>query len=311
MKPRFAILDLGTNTFHLLIAEVSPDLSVNVLFKAEEFVQLGEDGVERIGDRAFQRGIEQLSKYRKVIEKYKPQRIIGFGTAAIRNASNGDAFLRTVMEVCPMELRKISGDEEAELIYLGVRQAVNIDAHPVLIMDIGGGSTECIIANHEKIFFKHSFPLGGSVLKRRFHHHEPITAAEQVNIINHLQNEFLPLIAQLRNFSVKHLIGASGSFDTLAQMILQNFYNQPLDPAETATEIPHRDFYRLGDWLIRSSLEERLKMKGLIWFRAEMMVVATILGGYVIEICNIRKITRSAFALKEGVLWKLVNSSPV
>ena len=224
---------------------------------------------------------------------------------------NGDDFLRAVMEVCPMELRKISGDEEAELIYLGVRQAVNIDAHPVLIMDIGGGSTECIIANHEKIFFKQSFPLGGSVLKRRFHHHEPITAAEQVNIINHLQNELQPLIAQLRNFSVKHLIGASGSFDTLAQMVLENFYNQPLNPLETSTEIPHRDFYRLGDWLIRSSLEERLKMKGLIWFRAEMMVVATLLAGYVLESCNIRKITRSAFALKEGVLWKLVNSSQV
>src|SRR6478736_6330985 len=104
---RFAILDLGTNTFHLLIAEVKPNLTVRVLFKAEEFVRLGEDGVERIGDHAFQRGIEQLRKYRKVIEKLKPQRIVGFGTAAIRNASNGDDFLHAVMEVCPMELRKI------------------------------------------------------------------------------------------------------------------------------------------------------------------------------------------------------------
>ena len=83
MKPRFAILDLGTNTFHLLIAEVRPDLSVDILFKAEEFVQLGEEGVDRIGDRAFQRGIEQLSKYSKVIKKLKPQRIVGFGTAAV------------------------------------------------------------------------------------------------------------------------------------------------------------------------------------------------------------------------------------
>ena len=311
MNPRFAILDLGTNTFHLFIAEVKPDRSIGVLFKAEEFVQLGEEGVERIGDRAFQRGIKQLREYRKVIEKLNPERIVGFGTAAIRNASNGDDFLHAVMEVCPMELRKISGDEEAELIYLGVRQAIKIDAHPVLIMDIGGGSTECIIANQEKIFFKQSFPLGGSVLKQRFHHHEPISAAEQVNVILYLQNELQPLIQQLREFSVKHLIGASGSFDTLAQMVLENFYNQPLNPHETSTEIPPRDFYRLGDWLIRSSLEERLKMKGLIWFRAETMVVATLLAGYVIEICNIRKITRSAFALKEGVLWKLVNSSPV
>src|SRR5205807_1553936 len=111
---------------------------------------------------------------------------------------------------------------EAELIYLGVRQAVKLDMHPVLIMDIGGGSTEFIIANQEKIFWKQSFPLGCSVLKQRFHHHEPIAAAEQVNLVCHLQNELQSLAQQIQNFPVKHLIGASGSFDTLAQMVSEN-----------------------------------------------------------------------------------------
>jgi len=305
MNPRYAILDLGTNTFHLLIAEMKPDKSFEILFKAEEFVKLGEDGVEQIGANAFARGIEQMRKYRKVVDEFQPQQVIGFGTAAIRRASNGDDFIRAVKEVLPIELEKISGDEEAELIYLGVRQAINIDEQPLLIMDIGGGSTEFIIANHEKIFWKQSFPLGGSVLKQRFHHREPIAAADQVNLVCHLQNELQSLLQQVQNFPVKHLIGASGSFDTLSQMVSENFYGQQVNPLQTSTEISLRDFYRLAEHLIQSTMEERLKMKGLIWFRAEMIVVAAILAGYVVETCNIRKITRSAFALKEGVLWKI------
>src|ERR1041385_7545437 len=96
MNPRFAILDLGTNTFHLLIAEMKPDQSFEILFKAEEFVKLGEDGVDRIGLNAFDRGIEQIRKYNKIIEEFHPQKVIGFGTAAIRKASNGDEFIQAI-----------------------------------------------------------------------------------------------------------------------------------------------------------------------------------------------------------------------
>src|SRR5262245_45918004 len=130
MNTRLAILDLGTNTFHLLVVEVM-DGHFNVLFKAEEFVKLGEEGVDRIGDRAFERGVEQIKKYRSVIDDLKPEKIVGFGTAAIRKASNGDEFIRSVNEVMPLELRKISGDEEAEFIYRGAREAVKLDQQPV------------------------------------------------------------------------------------------------------------------------------------------------------------------------------------
>src|SRR5258706_1381884 len=135
MNERIAILDLGTNTFHLLVVEEKPDHSFEVLFKAEEFVKLGEEGVERIGDNAFKRGVDQIRKYKVVIDDLKPHKIVGVGTAAIRNSSNGEEFIRALKEEMPLELRKISGDEEAELIYLGVLQALKLDYHASLIMD--------------------------------------------------------------------------------------------------------------------------------------------------------------------------------
>jgi len=309
MNPRLAILDLGTNTFHLLIAELNAAQSFDVLFKAEEFVQLGEEGVERIGDRAFKRGVEQVKKYKAVIDELRPDHVIGFGTAAIRKASNGDEFIAALKEICPMQLRKISGDEEAELIYHGVKQAVKLDEHPVLILDIGGGSTEFIIANKEKIFWKQSFPAGGSVLRQKFHHREPISAIEQVNMIHFLQHELQPVIEQMKNFPIRNLVGASGSFDTLATMICENFHGHPMPLSEIYTDIPMREFYILCDQLIHSTQEERLKMKGLVWFRAETIVAAAILAGFVVETFHIHRITRSAYALKEGALWRLTQKS--
>lgn len=305
---RVAVLDLGTNTFHLLIADVGRDQSFHVLFRAEEFVSLGEEGVERIGDLAFQRGIEQIRKYKTVIDDLKPERIIGFGTAAIRKSSNGEEFVRAVKEIIPMDLNKISGDEEAELIYQGVRRAVRMDDHPALIMDIGGGSTEFIIASRNTVFWKQSFPVGGSVLRQRFHQREPISAIEQVNLIHYLQHELEPLMLQLKQYPVKRLIGASGSFDTMAQMIAENIYSRPLDAGSTCTEISLRDFYIFCDKVIRANREERVNMKGLIWYRVDTIVPASILAGYVVESAHVHHITRSAYALKEGALWQLMQS---
>lgn len=309
MNSRIAILDLGTNTFHLLVADLRPDLGYDVLYKAEEFVSLGEEGVEKIGDRAFARGLEQLRKYQQVIARLQPRQVIGFGTAAIRNSSNGDEFVSEAKKVCPMELRKISGDEEAELISLGVRQAVRLEEQPVLIMDIGGGSTEFILANRDSILWKQSFPVGGSVLRQRFHHREPISAIEQVNLIHYLQHELEPLIMEMKRHAVRRLVGASGSFDTMAEVISENIYGRPLDPAARCTEISLRDFYILCDKLIRANHEERSAMKGLAWFRTDTIVSAAILAGFIVETFHIHQITRSAYALKEGVLFKLMKET--
>jgi exopolyphosphatase/guanosine-5'-triphosphate,3'-diphosphate pyrophosphatase len=306
MNKRYAILDLGTNTFNLLIAEVKSNHTFEVLVKAEEFIKLAEDGIEKIGERAFLRGMEQLKKYKAIIDQFNVNEVVGFGTAAIRNASNGDQFIAEAKEVCPMVLRKITGDEEAELIYHGVRQAVRLEDRPSLITDIGGGSVEFIIANKEQIFWKHSFSVGGSLLKQKFHHHEPIRAEEVVHLINHIQQELAPLIEKIKPYAVNHLICASGSFDTMAELISENIHHQPLNSHALCTPISLRDFHIVYEKLIRCTLEERLQLKGMVWFRAEMIVVAAILSVYVIEKCGIRKVTRSAYALKEGVLWGMM-----
>ena len=311
MNKRIAILDLGTNTFHLLIADIKPDHSFEILFKAEEFVKLGEEGLGRIGDQAFQRGLEQVRKYKASIDQYHPLQVIGFGTAAIRSASNGDEFISAIKSICPIELRKISGDEEAMLIYLGVRQAVKMNSEPQMIMDIGGGSTEFIIADDKQILWKQSFPVGASVLKQKFHHHEPITKEEVLLLKEYLRKELQPLFSASASFNIVHLIGASGSFDTFTQMIAHRFYSAEILKGKTSHEILPHHFKEINDELIRSNFEQRLQMKGMISFRAEMITVAGILTELILEKFSIGKITWSAYALKEGVLWKILQNEKV
>ena len=311
MNQRFAILDLGTNTFHLLIADVDSDRSITVVYKAEEFVQLGEQGVEVIGEQAFKRGLEQIRRYKQVIDTYQPQQIIAFGTAAIRSASNGSEFVESIQSICPMEVRKISGDEEAELICLGVRRAVNLTKDPVLIMDIGGGSTEVIIANDEQLFWKKSFPAEASVLKRQFHHDEPISKEEIVRLKLFLEKVLEQLFNQRQHYTITRLVGASGSFDTFAGMLSAQAAFPVLVEQQTSFDFSPEQIQLICQQLVSANLQQRLAMKGMKSFRAGMIVVAAILTDVVLQQFSIQQITQSAYELKEGVLWKLIQKENV
>jgi exopolyphosphatase/guanosine-5'-triphosphate,3'-diphosphate pyrophosphatase len=306
MIPRIAVLDLGTNTFNLLIAEPGQS-SFTVLYKAETFVHIGEEGLERIGDKAFQRALEQIRKYSEVIKEYEVSKIIGFGTAAMRRASNGGDLEKAIKSICPMELRRISGDEEAELIFLGVRQAITLDWQPVLIMDIGGGSTECIVADKDRIFWKESFPVGASVLKQKFHHSEPISVAEVQALKKYLDEELAPLLQQLDLLKPKKLIGASGSFDTFAA-IVSHACDHISSAEENSFQITASQFQTVKQKIVRGNLEERLTIPGMISFRAPMIVVAAILTEFVMEKSGFHDVTQSAYALKEGAMWKMISA---
>lgn len=303
---RIAILDLGTNTFHLLIIEMREEKGFEVLFKTEKFVALAEESIYHIGTNAFARGIHQLKEYRQVIEQYQPERIFAFGTAALRSADNGDAFIQTAYKETGIAVKKISGDEEAELICEGVRHAVTIAGDPVLIMDIGGGSTEFIITDKKEIFWKQSFPVGASILKQRFHHTEPVSAKEKKTLIDFLEKELSPLFVQQKNYSIHHLIGASGSFDSFASMITAQFYPSENPKDKTSFEMKERELKFIFHDLEKKNLEERLRIPGLLAFRAPMIVMASILTETVINHFPIKRISQSGYALKEGVLWRIL-----
>ncbi len=296
---RLAVIDLGTNTFHLLIAAFDEDGQLVVSQRERVFVKLAEDGIGIIKPMAFQRGIDALLLFKKTLSLHPPDRLKVFGTAALRTAKNGQEFIDKIFELTGITIDLISGAEEARLIYMGVKQVVDFNAQHQLIMDIGGGSVEFIIANNEGVKWSQSFPIGVAVLYHHFHKSEPISPTETAQLIKHLAAVLPPLTKALSQFPVNKLIGASGTFDVLEDKIVKQ------------REHPHRSSITVENYLpihhqiIQLDQIERLMLDDLPASRADMIVVALLLIKQVIDFAQIDEIVISSYAMKEGMLYEL------
>lgn len=297
---RLAVIDLGTNTFHLLIVEVEKAGPFKEIFRKSTFVQLAEEGIEHIGVAPFQRGLATLQAYQKIIADHQVDGLKAFGTAALRTANNGSDFAARVKAVTGIEVQLIPGSEEARLIHRGVIQAVPFGEEKNMIIDIGGGSVEFIIADKETVYWCQSFPIGVAILYREWHHQDPIDAENIQQIKHFLLQQLQPLFAALTQYPSVNLIGASGAFDVLEFFLCK-------DHQTNGTPIiPIAHFYPFYHSLLQMSLSERFQMPGLPREKAEMIIVALILIDLVIEKANIENIYVSGYAMKEGILREML-----
>ncbi len=303
---RIAIIDLGTNTFNLLIAEINPTKTYHTLFQTKISVKLGEGGIDKnfIAPAAFQRGIEAIKSYQQIIKKHNVDKVVAIATSAIRGASNGAEFVAKIKGESNIDVQIISGEKEAQLIYYGVRQAVKMNNERSLIIDIGGGSTEFIIANEKKIFWKHSFLLGAARLLEIFNPSDPITDAQIETLTDHLNIDLQLLFDAVKKYPVSELIGSSGSFDSLAEMIAFRFYTPKILDDETEFTFNIEDVAAIYKSILKSTKAERTQMKGLIEMRIDMIVISSIIVNFIIQSFDIQKMRLSTYSLKEGVLYE-------
>ncbi len=294
-----AVIDLGTNTFHLLIASgEAGSADYREVYRERRYVKLAEDGIGRIGAVPFGRGLVALIHFAQVLREHgiEPRDARAIGTAALRTAANGAEFVARAAAEAGIRIELISGDEEARLITLGVRRAVRFGSERVLIMDIGGGSVEFILANDRQVFWARSFPIGVSVLYRDFHRSEPIAEAELAELTEFLTSTLAPLWEQLLSYPTDHLIGAAGTFDVIAEVMGTE------RPTPNAMTVDLRGFLKFYDRLLLSDQAQRYAIPAVPAERADMIVVASVLIQVVLERAGIERLTVSDYSLKEGVL---------
>lgn len=304
---KIAIIDCGTNTFHLMIVSITGgDYKVETKFKYP--VKIGEGGIENkvITEAAQERGLEALTFFKQKIVEYKVETIRATATSAFRNAVNGIEFCNLILEETGIDIEIIHGDREAELIYKGVQNALELGESPELIMDIGGGSVEFIICNKDNILWKHSFEIGAQRLLDKFQNHDPILKSEIEDLNTYLEIELKPLMDAIAKYPTQCLIGASGTFD-----IVSEIYYEMENPSfnihkEASWEIPLKAFYHSHEMFVDKNRAERLLIPGMIPLRADMIVVATCLIDFVIQKLKIDRLRISSYALKEGVLSELI-----
>ncbi len=300
MSNRYAVIDLGTNTFHLLVAEKSENKVFSEIHRQRFYVRLAEEGIATIGAAPIQRGLHALKTFRAILDKLGVKKVKALGTAALRTATNGTTFIQKVKKEFDIQVELIDGNREAELIYKGVELAVPFKAANYLLMDIGGGSVEFIIANNQKVHWAQSFPIGLAVLFKKIHQQDPINQQAIETIYAYINSFLSPLYEALIQFPVTTLVGAAGTFDVLESILAKN------QGLKHHAYIEVKDFEPLYNRLIKSTIEERYKMKDIPDTRADMIVVAFILIEFILKKTQVKEIIVSNFALKEGVIAELM-----
>jgi exopolyphosphatase/guanosine-5'-triphosphate,3'-diphosphate pyrophosphatase len=304
---KIAIIDMGTNTFHLLLAELGT-VGYRILLRDHVAVKIGMAGINQgfITESACQRALQAMKKFRKTIDENLASTVYAFGTSALRNAKNGPALAEEIKSLTGISIQIISGDQEADLIFAGVKAALDLGNDMNLVMDIGAGSVEFIMGDQKQVCWKQSFEIGGQRLLEKFQKHDPISADEIKSLDAFFEKTLPPLLAAVEKFQPDILVGSSGTFDTLSDIFcIRQGIARTFEEPETRLSL--EGFYEIYRELIRKNRNERMQMEGMIALRVDMIVVACCLIRFVLEKHPFNRIRVSTYSLKEGVLANLAD----
>lgn len=305
---KVAVIDMGTNTFHLIIVEVDKG-DFRIVFREKTAVKIGEKGINHgmITEEAITRALKALNRFNEVIKEEEVEQVFATATSAIRNARNGQELVRLIKSKTGIETRVITGLQEAEFIYYGVKKALKIGEKPALIMDIGGGSIEFIIGTEREILWKQSFEIGGQRMVEKFQRHDPMLDVEKYELKQYLEDHLQELFEEYKKYKPQTLIGSSGTFDTLSDIYrFKNDREKDIDLTEYPLTMSA--FHDIFEELLVKNKAERLQIPGMIPLRVDMIVVACILIDHIIMKLKLKDIRVSAYALKEGVLLNTIHS---
>lgn len=288
-----AIIDLGTNTFNLLIGEVDNG-HLNRLRTEKEAVLLGMNGINHgtIAEEAWLRDLQTLIRFKAYCDEEGVSEIIGYGTSALRDAKNGDLFIQEVKEQTGIRIEIISGQTESKLIYQGVRWLHDFEKSG-MIMDIGGGSTEFILANKSGVQTASSFDVGVSRLYQEMGKNNNLNAQNYAFMEGYFEARLSDFFDANRS---ETLIGASGSFETFYEMIYQKRFSSH----NSIVVLPLHALMEKIDWVIDSRYEDRMNNERIIPMRKQMLPIAAFKIKWVIQKLGIKKVFVCPYSLKEG-----------
>ena len=295
---RAAVIDLGTNTFNLLVFDKNRD-EIKIIHKDRVPVNLGMGGINenKITLSAFKRGVDTICFFNATCNHLNVTRVDAFGTSALRGANNANAFISEIKKNTGITVSIIDGSREAELIYHGVKSVHNFTKKSC-IMDIGGGSTEFIIADDNKIHALESFDIGVSRIIQKFDLSDPLSQEDIKQLEVFLDDKTEGFFSTIQ---CDTLIGASGSFDTYYELIFNSVFTEERQSVLLT-------FSKLQDHLnqlIQSTQKMRNENPKITDVRKNMIHVAAFKTRWVIQKLNVNEVWLSPASLKEGVMAEM------
>src|SRR3989304_5406559 len=297
---KIAAIDIGTNSIHMVIAHVEGPRIFEIIDREKEMVFLGKKGLlrSRLMQDAMERGLSALIAFKSIADSHHVDVILCTATSAVREASNGKEFMRLVKDKTGIDIRILSGKQEARMITLAVRDVIDLKDQRALIVDIGGGSMELIVADAKNIFFSQSVKCGVIRLTERFIQSDPPTQKEMKRFQKWLNQKLNPLSRRIQNLSPDLAIGTSGTILAFSEVIGQNRQNGKGDKQS----IRIMELEAVNERLQQMNLEERLKFPGLDKNRADQVLAGGLLIETVMEKCRGNQLLLCDRALREGLL---------
>ena len=294
VEDRIGIIDIGTNTFNLLVVDRKDD-GFDKIFSTKIGVGLGMGGINKgiITSDAMERGVAAIKDFMSKCKELKVSKVKAFGTSAMRDAENREEFIRTLENELALEIEVISGQREAELIHQGVKMGYPFNS-AALIMDIGGGSTEFILADKDEVIKSHSFNIGTARIYQSFDFEDPYSDQNVKDVEEYLETQTAGFFDGVET---DVLIGASGSFETFYAILHQREY-----PENEFEDMDAQQLNEVLEEMIYSTYDERMKNPFIIPIRKKMAPIAAIKIKWILDKLNIKTLTISPFAMKEGVI---------
>lgn len=310
-RKRFAAIDIGTNSFHLIIVEVNEEGELKLLDRQREFLRLGSElgeDLSFISDNEKAKAISILKSF-STLAHYHKASIRAVSTSAVREAKNNLEFIHSVLEQTGIIVETIEGTEEAKLIFLGMKNALPINNKSVLGIDIGGGSTEFIYGINGLPAYAESVKIGAVRLSKKFFPHFVITESSvkdcseyvelQINLNNKIQT----------NIKLDFAIGSSGTVDTIC-LIKQFQNNSNIKPRLNGFTFNKSEFDEIYSFVMNlKNPSERISVPGIEAKRADIIPAGFIILKKVFELFNIKQMVLSEYALREGVVLDSINKS--
>jgi exopolyphosphatase/guanosine-5'-triphosphate,3'-diphosphate pyrophosphatase len=298
---RLAAIDVGSNSIHVVVAQIDAGGGLSVLWRAKEMVGLGRASFpsHRLSRVAIERAMLTLRRYVADAHRWQCEDLVAIATSAVREATNGGEFIERVRAELGLHLRVVSARDEARLIYLGVRHGMELRDGPHLIVDAGGGSVEFIVAEAAQPLLLESRKLGAARMTAKFIRSDPPDPREVQALLAHYDRELSPLTEQILRLKPVRVVGTSGTIENLIDMAAAADRKSAAPGEKVLTRAGLKAVLRR---LVESRSEDRAELKGLDDKRKDQIVAGALLVDELFRRLGLEQMGLCRSALREGIL---------
>jgi exopolyphosphatase / guanosine-5'-triphosphate,3'-diphosphate pyrophosphatase len=303
---RIAALDVGSNSFHLIVADVETGGRIHVLDRAKEMVRLGDSTLHKgvIAPEVFRRGLDALRALRRIADRHKVDALVAVATSAVREAQNGGEFVRAARDESGIDIRVIRGDEEARLIYLGARGSLDLGKRRVALFDLGGGSLEIVLADAQELYFTSSLKLGVIRLTESCPCSDPPSARERAHLQERVRAMLDPVISRVRAMGFDNVAFTSGTAQALGGLLRSEGGG-----GSGKSAIAVGDLAALEQKLGAMTVAARAKLPGRDARRADTIYAGAVVFRTALELVGAEQAALCETALREGIIADYVASN--